>query len=97
MCSPVQTIGFAGPLLVMLACQGDPPASDVVESVDLGPLETSDTIRGRDGGYSGGVFGRSVWLYGDTVLAISDESGETWHNSSMSFTDDFDPRDGVGG
>ena len=94
---PIGPTAVAVSAWLFAACQNDPPAARVIESVDLGPLETSDTIRGRDGGYSGHVFGRSVWLYGDTILSVPDEDGETWHNSSMSFTEDFDARDGLSG
>ncbi|MCP4536473.1 MAG: hypothetical protein GY832_04945, partial [Chloroflexi bacterium] len=40
----------------------------LVAATELGVLETSAWIRGRDGGYSGVFEGRSVWLYGDTTL-----------------------------
>ena len=91
--------GLAIFVALFTACDDDggPPAVRVESVRDMGPLETSAAIRGRDGGYSAAVFGRSVWLYGDTILATPDASGGTWHNSSMSFTGDFDAADGVTG
>ena len=41
----------------------------------MGPLQASPSIQGRDGGYSGVFAGRSVWLYGDTVLSFEGEDG----------------------
>ena len=81
---------------LIVACDdGGPPAASVEMATDLGILPTSPTIRGRDGGYSARVFGHSVWLYGDTILAAPDEAGETWHNNSLSFTLDVDATDGI--
>ncbi|MEZ4363216.1 MAG: DUF4185 domain-containing protein [Kofleriaceae bacterium] len=82
----------------LAAACGEPAVEiHVRDALELGAVETSATIRGRDGGYSGRLFGHSVWLYGDTILAHPDEAGETWHNSSMSFTEDQVAADGVGG
>lgn len=95
-----------GPLrlaaLVGLASSGcaesePPPAGSVSSSEDLGPLETNAVIGGRDGGYSGMAFGRSVWLYGDTILVEPDADGSGWHNNSFSWTDDLEPSDGLSG
>ena len=93
---------------VMLACvmplaagcggDGGPQASlAVMGAADIGQLETSPIIRGRDGGYSGRFEGHSVWLYGDTALEAPDAQGRTWLNNSWSYTDDTDAADGVTG
>lgn len=37
---------------------------------------------GRDGGASRMAFGRSIWVYGDTVLDGADSKGESWHTNS---------------
>jgi len=84
---------------LLCSCSADEPSNmATVKSInDMGSLETNDTIRGRDGGYSTSIFGKSVWLYGDTVLSINDEEGISWHNSSASWTDDMDASDGITG
>jgi hypothetical protein len=64
---------------------------------ELGTLETSERIKGRDGGYSGAWRGRSIWLYGDTILALEGEDGSSWRHNSWSFTEDLDPADGISG
>ncbi len=90
-----------GPLLLAslvssIACS---PAIEVevVGSRDLGPLEVSESIRGRDGGYSVHAWGRSIWGYGDSILAIEGEDGSAWRNNTMSHTEDLDLSDGVSG
>lgn len=84
------------PLLpLLLACQG--PELTVVAVQELGPIEQSSFVSGRDGGYSARVFDRSVWLYGDTVLSMENEDGSTWCNNSASWTEDFDASDQIEG
>ncbi len=87
-------------LLLFLCCllQGCFPAGlDVLTVRDLGPLETADSIRGRDGGYSARVFERSVWLYGDSILAFEGEDGSAWRHNTASWTEDFIATDGLTG
>ncbi len=81
--------------LVLLACSG--PELRVLSVRELGPIEQSGTIRGRDGGYSGAVFDRSVWLYGDTVLSMENEHGSSWCSNTVSWTEDLDASDNIGG
>lgn len=90
--NPASCLLLAAPLAA--AC-GPAPSVRVLGTRDLGRLETSAKIRGRDGGYSGFAFGRSVWVYGDTVLAAPGDDGRSWRNNTMSHTADLDARDGV--
>jgi hypothetical protein len=83
------------PMSFALACSG--PELMVVSVTELGPIEQSEFIRGRDGGYSAEVFEHSVWLYGDTILSIEDSTGSNWANNSASWTRDFDASDGLTG
>lgn len=69
----------------------------VASVTDLGAIESAQVIRGRDGGYSGVFDGRSVWLFGDTVLEQADEHGQSWHHNSWSWTSDLDASDGIDG
>jgi len=80
-------------LLLLLGCH--PPGVVVAEAREVGSLEQSPLIAGRDGGYSGLVFDRDVWLYGDTVLSMANEDGSTWCNNSASWTTDLDASDGL--
>lgn len=89
-------LGPLGPLALGTACS---PAAEVevIGSRDLGPLEVSEAIRGRDGGYSVHAWGRSIWGYGDSILALEGEDGSAWRNNTMSHTADLDVSDGVTG
>ncbi len=69
----------------------------MVSAKDLGVLPTHPGIRGRDGGYGGTFAGRSVWLYGDTVLEEAAADGRRWRHNSWSATTDFDASDGLTG
>lgn len=82
-------------LLALIACQEPGPAVSGVE--ELGPIEQSDTIQGRDGGLSALAWGRSVWVYGDTVLNVDDVYGVNWHHNSYSITEDGDASDNLTG
>ena len=84
-----------------LACGEDGarggPAPRVHAVTELGVMEMSPLVRGRDGGYSARLWGRSIWVYGDTILSAADEDGLTWHHNSFSFTDDASAADGLAG
>lgn len=85
-------------MLLLLACR--PPGPVVVSADEVGIVEQSDEIQGRDGGESAVLFGRSTWIFGDTVLNVEDVDGRTWHHNSYAFRDDsgalVDPDDPVG-
>jgi hypothetical protein len=97
----VLRVALAVALLVLAGCRrspAGPAASFLVAAVrDLGPLPQAAPIKGRDGGYSGLFAGRSVWLYGDTILASAGEDGTAWRNNTASLTSDLDASDGLGG
>jgi hypothetical protein len=54
----------------------------VVEAEPIGTVARSEWIQGRDGGGSAHAFGRTVWVYGDTVLEMEAEDGTNWHTNS---------------
>jgi hypothetical protein len=83
------------PLLLLLACR--PSGPRVASAEEIGVIEQSDSINGRDGGGSALAFGRSVWTFGDTTLTVEDEWGRTWHQNSVSMTVDEDAGDGLDG
>ncbi len=96
----VLTVGFAILFVAFAGCaHSELPEAEaaVVGVTDMGSLETNANIRGRDGGYSAAFKGKSVWLYGDTVIGVADEKGRTWLNNSWSYTDDFDASNGIAG
>ncbi len=75
-----------------------PPAMVRVQAVtELGAMPMSSLVRARDGGYSARLWGHSIWVFGDTVLAAPDEDGLTWHHNSFSITDDMSAADGITG
>jgi hypothetical protein len=86
----------AGMLVLLLGC-GSPPAVRVTGSEELGVVAQSNLILGRDGAASALLWGRSVWVFGDTVTRVPDVEGQTWHSNSFSITADLDAMDGVGG
>ncbi len=91
---------LAAGLAIISGCgedKGPPPGATVAEITDLGIVTTSDTIRGRDGGYSAVFEGRSVWLYGDTTTEIAAADGRNWRHNSWSYTTDLDLSDGLTG
>jgi hypothetical protein len=93
MASRVRAIG-AVLCMGAVAC-GNPPALRVVEAREVGTVAQSQLIVGRDGGGSALLWGRSVWVFGDTVSAVPDVDGQTWHNNSSAFTPDLAAGSGV--
>jgi len=57
-----------------LAC-GNPPALRVVEAREVGTVAQSHFVIGRDGGGSALLWGRLVWVLGDTVSTVPDVDG----------------------
>jgi hypothetical protein len=82
---------------VLAACGGAsaPPIAAVTATRELGPLAFVPSVRGRDGGFSAGWAGRSVWDFGDTVLASAATDGETWRSSTFCTTTDLDATDNL--
>ena len=65
-----------------------PPAGlRVVSAEERGLVSRPEAIVGRDGGGSAAAFGRSVWVYGDTVLRDVDARGTNWHTNSYELRD----------
>ena len=83
------------PLLALSACH--PPELRVVAVEPLGLLPKPDSSDGRDGGLSGQFLNHSVWVYGDSVALMAGTFPSTWRNNTMSWTDDLDATDGIGG
>ncbi len=86
-------------MLLIGLVAGCSPAPEVlvVEARDLGPTAEVPAIQGRDGGYSARSFGRSIWLFGDTILSEADSRGSSWRHNSWSWTQDFTADDGLVG
>ncbi len=74
------------------------PATVAVASVrELGPIETTATILMRDCGYSAQIEGKSVWIYGDTLLEFANADNTRMLCNSWSATYDSDAGDGLAG
>jgi hypothetical protein len=87
---------LAGLLLAVLvgACADPLPKSETLVEIGVVPLPPEHA--GRDGGFSGVLQGRSVWVFGDTFLPRTAEDGLRWRSSSWSWTTDFESNDGIG-
>lgn len=74
-----------------------PPTVElVISSVrDLGVIRTDSAILKRDCGFSALYQGRSVWLFGDTLLDTPNEENKTFLSNSWSSTFDLDAGDGI--
>ncbi|MCB9761733.1 MAG: DUF4185 domain-containing protein [Alphaproteobacteria bacterium] len=82
-------------LFTLFACAS--PSVSLVEARDLGVLPYPQAVQARDGGYSGTFQGRSVWLYGDTILNQDAEDGSRWRHNTFSWTRDARASDGLDG
>lgn len=83
-------------MLWLLACSSAPDV-EVVAARELGPLETTDAVKARDGGSSVSFGDRTVWLYGDSILSLAGEDGQSWRDNTWSWTTDLDASDGLTG
>ena len=89
-------LALAFALIQAAACdQGPPPSAEVVSASEIGLLPMNPEIQGRDGGYSVRAWGRSIFLFGDTVLTVPDDDGATWHHNSFSLAADLDATGGI--
>jgi hypothetical protein len=73
--------------LALAACHGAAPSLTVGAGREIGLVPQSAAISGHDGGASAILFGRSVWMYGDTALTVKDVDGVQWHSNSFAWTD----------
>ncbi len=74
-----------------------PPRLVVTAVRELGPIRTNDAIRMRDCGFSALYQGKSVWLFGDTLLASPSADDRLMLANSLSLTYDLDAGDGIEG
>ncbi len=72
-----------------------PPVPPVLSVTDLGVIGQHPAIKGRDGGFSALVGGRSVWTFGDTPLNVTNANGDNWVDNSLAWTADRDASDGI--
>ncbi len=76
------------------------PVNDepIVMSVrDLGVISQNSAILKRDAGISFWYQGKSVWLFGDTLLVSPNAENLTFVSNTWSFTHDSDAADGIDG
>lgn len=64
---------------------------------DLGAIENNSAIAMRDCGYSAIFEGRSVWIFGDTILTTANEHNRFLQCNSWSSTYDIDAGDQLSG
>jgi hypothetical protein len=73
------------------------PDVKVGKVTEMGVINFTPLVQGRDGGESALLWGHSVWNFGDTVLNVPDVDGRTWHHNSFSITSDLDASNGLTG
>ena len=96
---------FAAALLVSPCCdgvgcgvtdvQGAPPRINISSVQDLGPIANGTGVQVRDCGYSANLEGKSIWIFGDTILDIDNADNQRLLCNSWSSTDDLDAEDGL--
>lgn len=69
---------------------------DGVTITEAGVVPRPPEHAGRDGGFSGVLQGRSVWIFGDTFLPAKANDGLRWRSSSWSWTTDLYSEGGIG-
>ena len=74
---------------------GPEPDTSTGAVTDMGTLAQNALINSRDGGGSFFFGGRSVWLFGDTLLGAPDADGAMLHSNSWSWTTDAELGDGI--
>lgn len=58
----------------------------VESATDLGPLSMPATVPGRDGGWSGSFFGKSLWIFGDSFITVKGEDGLNIRSSTAAWS-----------
>ena len=81
-------------LLLGLAACGEPAAVRANRAKEIAVV-LQPNITGRDGGSSAQLWGRSVWSFGDSVVATKDADEQTWHHNSYAFVSAFDGASGA--
>ena len=100
-------VAFAVAVLIPLGYDGfgggdrnvdrSPPRITISSVQDLGPITNDSDIHIRDCGYSASLEGRSIWLFGDTILDIDNADSQRLLCNSWSSTYDLDAGDGLAG
>lgn len=72
-----------------------PAVPRVISVTELGPIVQNAVIRGRDGAQSALVDGQSMWTFGDTILSVPGQDGDSWADNTLSWTRDLDASDGI--
>jgi hypothetical protein len=76
-------------LSLSLAACGEKAAVRATRAKEIGVV-SQPNITGRDGGTSAQLWGRSVWTFGDSVVATKDAEEQTWHHNSYAFASSVD-------
>ena len=78
--------------------KGRSPPLIIIRSVaDLGTFANEPDIRVRDCGYSANIEGKSIWIFGDTILDRDNRDRQRLLCNSWSSTYDLDAGDGLTG
>ncbi|MBS2031709.1 MAG: DUF4185 domain-containing protein [Deltaproteobacteria bacterium] len=72
-------------VLVLAACSRG-PAGKVAKVEELGALQQSPLIVGRDGAETARVWGQEVWAFGDTFLSVPNAQGFNFVSNTFSIS-----------
>jgi hypothetical protein len=63
------------------------PALHVMSATEIGTLQQSSRVVGRDGAYTAQVWGHEVWTFGDTFLSLSNVQGTSFVSNTFATSD----------
>jgi hypothetical protein len=63
------------------------PGMTVKTAVEIGTLQASPLIVGRDGAYTALLWGHEVWTFGDTFLSVANVQGTSFVSNTFSVSD----------
>jgi hypothetical protein len=74
-------------LLALGAACSSAPAGKVARVEELGALQQSPLILGRDGAVSGQAWGQDVWVFGDTFMSVPNDQGFNFVSNTFALSD----------
>ncbi len=67
----------------MAACSAHPPAARVQDAGEIGTLQQSSRVVGRDGPASALVWAHELWTFGDTFLSLDNAEGTNFVSNTF--------------
>jgi hypothetical protein len=73
-------------LALVAGCSQPAPIGKVASVEELGALQESPLIVGRDGAVTGEVWGHEVWVFGDTFMTVANDEGFNFVSNTFSIS-----------